>query len=216
MLANIAPILELLVNRHLSMFRLRIDYFYVANTRKKSHITTSKKQNTLQIPTPGRIHGKNKIRKSNRNRRRRIRPRSRRGSKSLHAARARCSASRRPTEETRSQARPKTKHEKIDMTKFQLIEKVASENNITSVRAENVVSCVFNAMTETLKQGDGVEIRGFGSFTVRDYPPYTGRNPRTGETVHVSSKRLPYFKVGKELKEMVNGDSALGSSDSSD
>ena len=102
------------------------------------------------------------------------------------------------------------------MTKSELIEKIAIENNITNVRAENVVNCVFSAMTETLKRGEHIEIRGFGSFTVRDYPPYTGRNPRTGETVHVASKRLPYFKAGKELKEMVNDGPVVGNSGSSD
>jgi integration host factor subunit beta len=53
--------------------------------------------------------------------------------------------------------------------------------------------------------GEGIEIRGFGSFSVRQYKPYDGRNPRTGEAVHVASKRLPFFKVSKELKEMVDG-----------
>ena len=60
-------------------------------------------------------------------------------------------------------------------------------------------------MVDALKRGDGIEIRGFGSFTVRDYKAYEGRNPRTGETVHVAPKRLPFFKVGKELRERVNG-----------
>ena len=59
-------------------------------------------------------------------------------------------------------------------------------------------------MTEALQRGEGIEIRGFGSFTVRPYKPYSGRNPRTGEPVDVPAKRLPFFKVGKELKEIVN------------
>jgi integration host factor subunit beta len=59
-------------------------------------------------------------------------------------------------------------------------------------------------MTQALQQGEGIEIRGFGSFTVRDYKAYEGRNPRTGDTVHVSPKRLAFFKVGKELRERVN------------
>ncbi len=59
-------------------------------------------------------------------------------------------------------------------------------------------------MTHALERGEGIEIRGFGSFTVRDYKPYSGRNPRTGKTVAVPEKRLPFFKVGKELKELVN------------
>src|SRR4051812_50133813 len=59
-------------------------------------------------------------------------------------------------------------------------------------------------MVDALKQGDGIEIRGFGSFTVREYKQYEGRNPRTGSPVHVAPKRLPFFKVGKELRERVN------------
>ena len=90
------------------------------------------------------------------------------------------------------------------MTKSELIDAVAQRTKITKSRAEHVVNCVFNAMTSALEQGEGIEIRGFGSFTVRQYKPYNGRNPRTGEPVHVASKRLPFFKVGKELKEMVN------------
>jgi integration host factor subunit beta len=90
------------------------------------------------------------------------------------------------------------------MTKSELIDAVASRTNVTKSRAETVVNCVFDAMSEALKNGEGIEIRGFGSFTVRQYKPYNGRNPRTGDPVHVASKRLPFFKVGKELKEMVN------------
>ena len=93
------------------------------------------------------------------------------------------------------------------MTKSELIDIVASQTNITKSRAELVVNCIFSTMTEAMKREEGIEIRGFGSFTVRQYKPYNGRNPRTGEPVHVASKRLPFFKVGKELKEMVNGNS---------
>jgi integration host factor subunit beta len=90
------------------------------------------------------------------------------------------------------------------MTKSDLIEAVAEQKNITKSRAEAVVNCVFDAMADALVNGEGIEVRGFGSFTVRQYKPYNGRNPRTGDPVHVASKRLPFFKVGKELKEMVN------------
>jgi integration host factor subunit beta len=90
------------------------------------------------------------------------------------------------------------------MTKSELIDAVASRSNITKSRAELVVNCLFGAMTDALKNGEGIEIRGFGSFSVRQYKPYNGRNPRTGEPVHVATKRLPFFKVGKELKESVN------------
>ena len=73
-----------------------------------------------------------------------------------------------------------------------------------------------DAMTDALKHGEGIEIRGLGSFTVRQYKPYNGRNPRTGAPVQVASKRLPFFKVGKELKEMVNSGTNKAVSPSSD
>jgi integration host factor subunit beta len=90
------------------------------------------------------------------------------------------------------------------MTKSELIDAVANKTNITKSRAELVVNCIFESMTDALKNGEGIEIRGFGSFSVRQYKPYNGRNPRTGNPVNVASKRLPFFKVGKELKEKVN------------
>ncbi|MCA9593784.1 MAG: integration host factor subunit beta [Myxococcales bacterium] len=90
------------------------------------------------------------------------------------------------------------------MTKSELIEAIAARGELTKARAEQVVNCVFDAMTEALQRGEGIEIRGFGSFTVRPYKPYDGRNPRTGQPVPVPAKRLPFFKVGKELKELVN------------
>ena len=90
------------------------------------------------------------------------------------------------------------------MTKSELIDAMAARSQLTKARAELVVNCVFDAMTEALQRGEGIEIRGFGSFTVRPYKAYSGRNPRTGEPVPVPAKRLPFFKVGKELKELVN------------
>ena len=90
------------------------------------------------------------------------------------------------------------------MTKSELIEAIAARGELTKARAEMVVNCVFDAMTEALQRGEGIEIRGYGSFTVRPYKPYAGRNPRTGQPVPVPAKRLPFFKVGKELKELVN------------
>ena len=89
------------------------------------------------------------------------------------------------------------------MTKSELIDAVARRTQITKSRAELVVNCVFDSMTAALERGEGIEIRGFGSFTVREYKPYSGRNPRTGRAVPVPEKRLPFFKVGKELKELV-------------
>src|SRR5688572_16404049 len=90
------------------------------------------------------------------------------------------------------------------MNKSELVEKLAERAKITKKRAEQVVNLVFEQMTEALRRGDRIEIRGFGSFTSKGYDAYTGRNPRTGETIHVPSKRLPFFKVGKELKERVD------------
>ena len=90
------------------------------------------------------------------------------------------------------------------MTKSELIDAVAARGELTKARAELVVNCVFDSMIEAMRQGEGIEIRGFGSLTVRPYRPYEGRNPRTGAPVEVPAKRLPFFKVGKELRELVN------------
>ena len=99
------------------------------------------------------------------------------------------------------------------MTKSELIDTVAQRSKITKSRAEQVVNCVFGTMTTALDSGEGIEIRGFGSFTVREYKSYNGRNPRTGKPVPVPPKRLPFFKVGKELKELVNGKQPAPSDD---
>ena len=90
------------------------------------------------------------------------------------------------------------------MTKSELIEAIAARGDLTKSRAEQIVNCVFDSMTDALKRGEGIEIRGFGSFSVRPYKPYAGRNPRTGNPVPVSAKKLPFFKVGKELRELVD------------
>ncbi len=105
------------------------------------------------------------------------------------------------------------------MTKSELIDAIAGRGELTKARAELVVNCVFDAMTEAFQRGEGIEIRGFGSFTVRPYKPYNGRNPRTGQPVPVPAKRLPFFKVGKDLKELVNesrGRPISGGDDSDD
>jgi integration host factor subunit beta len=90
------------------------------------------------------------------------------------------------------------------MTKSELIERISEELKLPAGKAEQIVNCVFDSMAQALQQGEGIEIRGFGSFTVREYKAYEGRNPRTGETVSVGAKRLPFFKVGKDLRERVN------------
>jgi integration host factor subunit beta len=91
------------------------------------------------------------------------------------------------------------------MNKSDLIEIISSKANIPKKKAEDVVHLIFDTMTDTLVRGDRIEIRGLGSFTVKNYGAYTGRNPRTGESIYVKPKRLPFFKVGKELRERVDG-----------
>ncbi|MCH2109007.1 MAG: integration host factor subunit beta [Polyangiaceae bacterium] len=95
------------------------------------------------------------------------------------------------------------------MTKSELIEAIAARGGLTRARAEAIVNCVFDSMTDAMRKGEGVEIRGFGSFTVRPYKPYAGRNPRTGRPVPVMAKHLPFFKVGKELRELVDKSRSL-------
>ncbi len=90
------------------------------------------------------------------------------------------------------------------MNKSQLIEALAKAENLTIKKAEMVVNTMFGAVEQALVQGDRVEIRGFGSFKVKDYDGYQGRNPKTGEIIDVGQKKLPFFKVGKELKERVD------------
>ncbi len=90
------------------------------------------------------------------------------------------------------------------MTKADLINLISEEAKITRVKAETVVNTIFDSMVESLLKGDRIEIRGFGSFVNRAYGSYKGRNPRTGEVIEVKDKKLPFFKVGKELKEAVN------------
>jgi integration host factor beta subunit len=92
------------------------------------------------------------------------------------------------------------------MTKSGLIESVAEKTPHISKRdTEIVVNTIFESMAQALKVGDRIEIRGFGSFQVKIREAREGRNPKTGEPVHISAKRTPFFKVGKELKEMVDG-----------
>jgi integration host factor subunit beta len=85
-----------------------------------------------------------------------------------------------------------------------LIALIADKLKLPCARAEIVVDQIFTCVTQALQQGEGIEIWGFGRFTVRDYKAFEGRNPRTGDTVHVKPKRLTFFKVGKELRERVN------------
>ncbi len=91
------------------------------------------------------------------------------------------------------------------MTKRQLIEKLSQKvEGLSAEDAKLVVESVFQAMTEALGKGDRIEIRGFGSFEIRTRKPRQGRNPKTGVQVAVSQKKVPFFKVGKELRQIVN------------
>jgi len=101
------------------------------------------------------------------------------------------------------------------MTKSGLIEEVAKRTpHISKKDTEVVVNTIFDSMIDSLKIGDRIEIRGFGSFQVKMREAREGRNPKTGEPVHISAKRTPFFKVGKELKEMVDRSSHDDSSES--
>ena len=90
------------------------------------------------------------------------------------------------------------------MNKAHLITKVSEKEKVPLKIAKVIVDAIFDGMMESLGKGERIEIRGFGSFTVRHYKSYKGRNPKTGQIVDVPPKKLPYFKVGKELREMVN------------
>jgi len=91
------------------------------------------------------------------------------------------------------------------MNKSELIEDLAAKKGLSYKKAEEIVNTIFDSMTTAMINDDRIEIRGFGSFVVNNYKAYTGRNPKTGESISVNPKKLPFFKVGKELKERVAG-----------
>ena len=90
------------------------------------------------------------------------------------------------------------------MNKLELVAKLTDECQISKKEAAAIVELFFDKISTTLAEGDRVEIRGLCSFFVKEYKSYQGRNPKTGEIVTVSSKKLPFFKIGKELKERVD------------
>ena len=90
------------------------------------------------------------------------------------------------------------------MTRRELIAAVAAAEGLSIKEAELAVKTVFGNMERALTEEDRIETRGFGSFKVKYYQGYQGRNPRTGDSIQVKNKKLPFFKVGKELKERVN------------
>ncbi|MCP5464211.1 MAG: integration host factor subunit beta [Deltaproteobacteria bacterium] len=96
------------------------------------------------------------------------------------------------------------------MTKSELIEQLSEHlKSLSRNEVEIIVDTMFNKMTEALQNGDRIELRGFGTFEVRERPARQGRNPKTGATVYVKNRKVPFFKVGKELKDRVN-DAFLG------
>jgi len=93
------------------------------------------------------------------------------------------------------------------VTKSELVADLArADSTLTRRHAEIVVNTIFDVMTEALVEGDRIEIRGFGSFQVRLHSPRMGRNPKTGDSVPIASRRVPFFRVGKELRERVDGE----------
>ena len=96
------------------------------------------------------------------------------------------------------------------MKKLELVESLKSEYGISRNEASVIVNLVFGKISEALSAGDRVEVRGFCSFFVKNYKEYLGRNPRTGEFVRVSAKKLPFFKCGKELRERVDQNDGEG------
>jgi integration host factor subunit beta len=90
------------------------------------------------------------------------------------------------------------------MTKSDLVNLITEKTNLTKKKVEAVVNCCFDTMFEALVNGDRIEVRGFGSWYVKQYKSYTGRNPKTGAAVGVPEKKLPFFKVGKELKKLID------------
>jgi integration host factor subunit beta len=101
------------------------------------------------------------------------------------------------------------------MTKAELVEDVARAAELTKKDAERLVEIVFESIIATLNSGEKIELRGFGSFRVRERGARRGRNPKTGDPVDIPAKRVPYFKPGKELKELINEPNA-GASSSAD
>jgi integration host factor subunit beta len=90
------------------------------------------------------------------------------------------------------------------MNKSELIRTMAEENSLSTDEATTIVNTFFDSIRKALLDGRRVEIRGLGSFKIKQYEAYSGRNPKTGEVVAVSPKKLPFFRAGKELKEFVN------------
>ena len=96
------------------------------------------------------------------------------------------------------------------MTKAELVEEVSRVSDLTKKHSELIVDTVFQSIIDALNRGEKIELRGFGSFRLRQREPRKGRNPKTGDKVDVPPKKVPYFKPGKELKELINKDGLPG------
>jgi len=94
------------------------------------------------------------------------------------------------------------------MTKAELVEEVARVSDLTKKHSELIVDTVFHSIIAALQRGEKIELRGFGSFRLRQREPRKGRNPKTGDKVDVPPKKVPYFKPGKELKDLINREAA--------
>jgi integration host factor subunit beta len=90
------------------------------------------------------------------------------------------------------------------MNKSQLVSNLPGKADLSLRKTEEVINLIFETMSRALVKGDRIEIRGFGAFEVRKYKDYTGRNPKSGEKIAVGTKKLPFFKAGKELREKVD------------
>lgn len=95
---------------------------------------------------------------------------------------------------------------KASITKSELTKQLAEKAKITYINADLIVNSICKKMTDSLLKGQRIEIRGFGSFIIKHYKSYQGRNPRTGELIQIAEKKLPFFKVGKELRNKLNKD----------
>ncbi len=90
------------------------------------------------------------------------------------------------------------------MNKLELIKILKEKTNLTKDESAEIVKIFFEAMTDAMENGERVELRGLCSFYIKEYEPYTGRNPKTGKKVQIAAKKLPFFKCGKDLKERVD------------
>ncbi|MDR1578124.1 MAG: integration host factor subunit beta [Deltaproteobacteria bacterium] len=102
------------------------------------------------------------------------------------------------------------------MNKSELIEELSKKDSLNLKLAERIVNIFFDTIIEGMFSGERVELRGFSSFRIKHYPPYQGRNPKSGGAIIVKAKKMPFFKVGKELRDMVNQDKTQDKTEDND